>query len=121
MASTRRRLFIGTAVGLLLVGVSVFYAWKALFTSHSLVKSSSPDGRHTTIVSSTFGLSTNQFDIKVVDNNSHLIIHLAVTDKHSGWATDPSIQWETDSKMATVGLEDPDAGVSIKRIEIDMP
>ena len=135
MTPRRRRILAVAAVGLLLLTVSAYIVWQTSFTSHSVVQATSPesftshsvvqatspDGRYVAKVSSTFGLSTNHFDIKVVDNKGQLVRHLAVDDRLPGWWSDPSIVWASDGRTVTVGLEDPDAGTSIKRIAIDMP
>lgn len=117
----RRHVLAVLTVGLLLLAVAVFFGWNAIFTRHSVVQATSPDYSYTATVSSTFGLSTNHFDIKVVNWNGQLVRHLAVGDKLPGWSADPSITWARDSKTVTVGLQDPDAGVSPQRIVVDVP
>ena len=121
MTQKKRRLFVIIAIAVILCIFGLSLLYRNLFSVDSLVSSTSPDGLYTAKITSNFSMSSNYFDIKVEDHHDTLVRHLSVHDKLPGWATDPSATWSSDSKVVTVGLQDPDAGMAMKTIDIIVP
>ncbi len=117
----KRKRSLRIAIVLLFLTIAAYVGWEVMFVTRSVVQARSPDGKYQAVVSSEFGLSSNSFNIKVKDNNDHLIRHLVVHDKLPGWSTDPAINWSSNSKAVTIDIQDPDAGLTIKQITIQMP
>lgn len=117
----RGRLWVVIGIAVLMMGGLGYSAWRVFLVDVSVDQATSPDGRYEAVVTSTFGLFSNQYEIKISETTGQDVRHLVMKDKLPGWATNPSLSWSADSKTLIVGVLDTDSGTAVTRVEIDMP